>query len=561
MFASIRRHQKWLWFLIIAVVILSFVVFFSPTSRYDRGGRGGDTDLGTIDGKPIARDQFIATYRESLLSYLFRYGEWPTKDAMSRQMDYDADAETRNRLLLLQRVHDLGIHVADDAAANWIANSPVFKDREKGNFRKDTYDMFVKNKLAEAGLSETDFHRFARNEAAIQHLAAVVGGHGKLVSTAEAEMLFRQDNEMASVSLVVLANTNYLASVKVSPDEIARFYTNRMSMYRTPERVQVSYVRFMATNFTAEAEQQLVSNTNLNQQLDQIYLQRGVNFFVEADGKPMAAAAAKEKIKGELKTELSLRAARRAAAAFAEELFAAKPANEATLEKLAQTKKLLSGVTAPFDQFNGPTEFRVLDQFTQAAFKLSTEEPFSVPLPDQDSVFVIALKKRVPSEVPPLDSLRERVTSDFRQSQAREASRKAGELFQAAATNMIASGKSFQDAAAASKLTVVTPSAFNKSTRTLTDLDPRVDLQNLKNATFRLTPGGVSSFVSTADGGFVVYLRSLAPADNATVKAELPKFIQSLQQRRQMQAFNDWFLKEREIAKIESPTKSKKAAN
>ena len=561
MFASIRRHQKWLWFLIIAVVILSFVVFFSPTARYDRGARGGDTDLGTIDGKPIARDQFIATYRESLLSYLFRYGEWPTKDAMSRQMDYDADAETRNRLLLLQRVHDLGIHVADDAAANWIANSPVFKDREKGNFRKDSYDMFVKNKLAEAGLSETDFHRFARHEAAIQHLAAVVGGHGKLVSTAEAEMLFRQENEMASVSLVVLANTNYLASVKVTPDEIARFYTNRMSMYRTPERVQVSYVRFMATNFTAEAEQQLVSNTNLNQQLDQIYLQRGVNFFVEADGKPMAAAAAKEKIKGELKTELSLRAARRAAAAFAEELFAAKPATEATLEKLAQTKKLLSGVTAPFDQFNGPAEFRVLDQFTQAAFKLSTEEPFSVPLPDQDSVFVIALKKRVPSEVPPLDSLRERVTSDFRQSQAREASRKAGELFQAAATNMIASGKSFQDAAAASKLTVITPSAFNKSTRALADLDPRVDLQNLKNAAFRLAPGEVSSFVSTADGGFVVYLRSLAPADDATVKAELPKFIQSLQQRRQMQAFNDWFLKEREIAKIESPTKSKKAAN
>jgi len=560
MFASIRRHQKWLWFLIIVVVILSFVVFFSPTARYDRGGTGREADLGTLDGQPIARDKFLNAYRESLLSYLFRYGEWPSKDAMSRQMDYDGDTEARNRLLLVSRMQQLGISVTDEGAAKWIANSPVFSDREKGGFKSDTYNLFVKNKLPEANLTEIDFHRFARHEAAIQHLAAVVGGAGKLISTPEAETLYRQENEVASVSLVTFANSNYLASVKVAPDEISRFFTNRMSMYRIPERVQVSYVRFMATNYNAEADKIMASDTNLAAKLDQVYLQRGVNFFVEPDGKTMSANAAKDKIKSELKNEYALRAARRAAAAFADELFGMKPVIGDNLEKLASTKNLLTGVTAPFDRYNGPSEFRVLDNFNTTAFNLNAEEPYSVPLPDQDSVFVIALKARVPSEVPPLDTIRERVTNDYRQTQSREGARKAAEAFHTSATNLLAQGKSFQDAANEAKLTVVTPSGIAKSARMLADLDPRIDLQSLKSAAFRLQKGGVSSFVPTSEGGFVVYLRSIAPADEATMKTELPKFIQTLQQRRQMQAFNDWFMKEREIAKIESP-RAKKSAN
>ncbi len=557
MFASIRRHQKWLWFIIIAVIILSFVVFFSPTARYGSGREDSDMDLGTVDGQPIERRQFLETYRESLLSYLFRFGEWPTKDAMSRQNDYDAEKETRNRLLLLKRVADLGIRVNDEGAAKWIADSPVFKDRQTGLFKQESCDMFIKGKLAEGGLTDLDFYRFARNESAIQHLVEVISAGAKLISTKESEALYRQENELASVSFVHFATSNHTASVSITPEEIGKFYTNRMSLYRNPDRVQVSYVRFMATNHTAEAEKLMAGDTNLSQQLDQVYLQRGVNFFVGPDGKPLPAQAAKEKIREEIKSEFALRAARKAAAAFADELFAMTPVVSDNLEKLAAAKKVLPGETAPFDRFQGPSEFRVMELFNETAFKLSAEEPFSVPLPDQDSVFIIALKRKIPSDVPALDTIRQRVTTDYTQSKAKESARKEGEAFAQAATNTLAQGKSFAEAATAAKLAVKSPSAFSKTTRSLSDLDSNVDLQSLKAAAFKLQPGGVSGYMTTSDGGFVVHLRALAPADDAVMKTDLPKFTQNLQQRRQIQAFNDWFIKERELAKIEPPAAKK----
>src|SRR5438132_1191908 len=106
MFANIRRHQKWLWILISFFVILSFVWFFSPEAKMNRGGYGGGagvTVVGSISGRPLTREEYVSAYHESELRYLFSYGEWPGKDESSRQLGI-IERETRNRLLLLEKI-------------------------------------------------------------------------------------------------------------------------------------------------------------------------------------------------------------------------------------------------------------------------------------------------------------------------------------------------------------------------------------------------------------------------------------------------------------------------
>ena len=69
----------------------------------------------------------------------------------------------------------------------------------------------------------------------------------------------------------------------------------------------------------------------------------------------------------------------------------------------------------PFSQFEGPTELRGLpEQFGRAVFQLTPEEPIiPEPISGEDAVYLIAYKRKLPSELQPLDAIREQVTEDF----------------------------------------------------------------------------------------------------------------------------------------------------
>ena len=55
-----------------------------------------------------------------------------------------------------------------------------------------------------------------------------------------------------------------------------------------------------------------------------------------------------------------------------------------------------------------------------------------------------------------------------------------------------------------------------------------------------------SGFVSTIDGGFVVFVRERLPLDLTKLTAELPAYLDRIRTMRQNEAFNEWFSKEAE---------------
>lgn len=113
MIGSIRKHSKWLWGIIITVVIISFV-FWTGQPGGNSGGQG-EVNFGSIAGKPIKREAFANAYREVSLLYFFSAGDWPKESA--KQMGFDVDREAYYRLLMLQKVEEAGIHVSDETVA------------------------------------------------------------------------------------------------------------------------------------------------------------------------------------------------------------------------------------------------------------------------------------------------------------------------------------------------------------------------------------------------------------------------------------------------------------
>src|SRR5258708_5734665 len=117
MFGTIRKHQQWLWAVIITLTVISFVIYFSPYSKMNSANRA-PMRFGSINGEEIGEQNFFNARREIDLRYFFMSrGSWPGDD--SKRMGFDADVETYKWLLLIQKQDALAIHPSPEAVSQF----------------------------------------------------------------------------------------------------------------------------------------------------------------------------------------------------------------------------------------------------------------------------------------------------------------------------------------------------------------------------------------------------------------------------------------------------------
>jgi hypothetical protein len=538
MFGTIRKHQTWLWAIIITLTIISFVTFLSPNSRLN-GGRGSD-NFGSINGERVTLEQRANAYREVDLNSMLMNGHWLSED---KKQGHDPDRETYQWLLLIQLQKKLGIHVGDDTAA--AIGQQILHSFEKSGMNSPS--VFIERVLQPHGLTIDDFERYIRHFVGIQELIATYGVGGRLITPQEAKALYEREHREVAAEAVFFSTSNYLASIAINPDTISQFYSNRIANYVIPERVQVGYVRFNVTNYLAQATSDLASN--LTEMVDANYQRLGTNYFADAKSPDEAKA----KIREQLIRRQAMHEAQTKALSFANVLFDMKPFSTDNLAKLAATNGLAAAISAPFDRDEDPKDLEVSAEFNKAAFALNPEEPYAGPLAGQDGVYVISYDRQLPRETPPLDQVRDRVVADYRRSQATLQAQFAGRVFYQTITNGLAKGKDFTNVCAEANFQVLQLPPFSISTRTLPQIEDLVSLNQLKQAAFTTTPGKPSTFQSTPEGGFILFVKEKLPLDEAKAQTELPTFVASLRRARQQEAFEEWFRKEAENGLRDTP--------
>ena len=77
---------------------------------------------------------------------------------------------------------------------------------------------------------------------------------GKLITPKEAAVIYRRENEPMDTELVTFPTTKYFPHTTPDEKEIEDFYTKRQADYRMPDRIQVYYIEFIASNYLAKAE-------------------------------------------------------------------------------------------------------------------------------------------------------------------------------------------------------------------------------------------------------------------------------------------------------------------
>jgi hypothetical protein len=279
------------------------------------------------------------------------------------------------------------------------------------------------------------------------------------------------------------------------------------------------------------------------------YHRLGPDYFRDAK----SPAEARAKIRAELIHYQALADARKEATELANAVFNQNPMRPENLAATAKQKGLTVHTTAPFASDFGPEELGPVEGFTKAAFALTPDEPFAEPIVGPNAVYVMALLKRLPSEIPPFDEIHDRVTADFRHRQAVLLARQAGTNFVHNLTSELAGSQDFASVCIGAGLHPVLLPPFSLSTQRLPELDDHADLNQLKQAAFTTPLGQVSGFHETSDGGFTLYVQSRLPLDQTAMNAGFPQFINALRYQRQREAFNDWLQREANMELRDTP--------
>ncbi len=247
-FQYIRRKQKWLFGVIAIVVIFSFVVLFTPDAEEIVFGSGRQAErglYGQLDGETVNRKQWIEArtiVQGQMGQYASRFGD----DFINTRA-----VQVLGEMALMKQYNIQPSQADSDA---WISEQVDGSIDAMPLESRPTRREAVSN-WAQGFGGESRLEAFAKHQVGTRQLQSLAGVSGVLISSKEAEIKFRDRNEQYEAEAIFLNHTNYLALVQVTDEQIKKQYTNSLAKHRIPERRQIAYVTFPATNYLDLAEE------------------------------------------------------------------------------------------------------------------------------------------------------------------------------------------------------------------------------------------------------------------------------------------------------------------
>ncbi|MDE2713290.1 MAG: hypothetical protein OSB74_02880, partial [Verrucomicrobiota bacterium] len=302
MFGTFRKHSQPLWIAIIIVVVISFVVFFTPGfDPFDSGG----TITADAEAVERARDQVLIDnalgqiinwprQRQMLAQQLFQAGRmeeaikliqtpppYPQLNAQrmagdSRQIDLNGDnyddinsLEYRARIRLRQLTlakKQLGIMISD-SAVNAARNSMVQTIHGAQEYNVDQYDQLLEQ-LSKGGFIKKDrigqeqFEDYLRSQLTLMQLNEIMTRRAGFWPDADMAETLAQENLKYAVEAAFISLTNHTASATNYTDITkAERFTNDFDLvanqYYVPEHRTITYVKLALADFEGDIRKEL----------------------------------------------------------------------------------------------------------------------------------------------------------------------------------------------------------------------------------------------------------------------------------------------------------------
>jgi hypothetical protein len=416
------------------------------------------------------------------------------------------------RLATLKKAEQMEITATPEQVVEMIKSQPVFMNRETGAYDANAFNAFVGGFLPRFGMNAKSFEVMMAENVIISK-ASSAQAQGALVTDEEVKKAFHLYNDKVTVKYAALPRS-LADNADVSEEDAKAYFEKNQEEFRFPEKVIVKYSAFDVAAYTNNV-------TVTDEMIAQVYETQKQRFVKPAaeDAAPDAAPEYKplEEVKGEIVADVTQMLARQAAFNAADAMVADLSDETVTIEAAAEKAGVSIVDNTP--AFGAAEFVKGIDpyaKFNQSAFALENTPThyYSDPIVGKDTVYVMALVKKLDSWLPGYDLVKDNVMESAKLAASETAYVEKANAVHAEIDAALKEGTSFDDAAAKYSLELTTTAPFSISEPVEGPFS-----QELMTATVHFDAGTLVNLIQTPGDFLIAYVSEKVPADEAV---ELP---------------------------------------
>lgn len=495
-----QHHFRIIFAVLLAIIIISFVFTI-----------GAAPGIGQADRRVRERDFF--GYNLALAEDQQRLGADASVSADLQLGGFSGLGAEQLQNYAFQRA--TALHLADQwhippatdtEITEAIKGLRMFSGQD-GQFDAKAYQTFRDSlKTNPRGLTEADVARVLGGDIRAEKVNKLLGGPGYVLPTDIKNQLTRADTSWT----LATASADYSVfapEIKPTDAELTQFFEQAGGRYDIQPRVVATFVDFPALTF-------LPNVTVTDAEVRAYYDANPARFPKPADPNAKAADAkmpslpdadfnaVKSQVESMLKFDRARQLAVKAASDAALSLYEQKISGGPALDKFLADRKLTMRTLAPFSRETGAAEFGGSPEVTNEAFRLNENRIVSDALATPTGAMILFWKETQPVRKPLFAEVRDRVSSDYIESEKRRRFVELGKTAKGQIEARLKAGDNFEQAAS-------TATGLKLETKTLpafTLREPPADAdRSFFGALERLEKGQVSDMVINPDKGHFVY--------------------------------------------------------
>lgn len=395
MLDRMRRHKGWLkWSL--ALVVLTFVVFYIPDFLSTTTGAAPSEVIAQVEGEPITVAAFTRRYNAQVNAYRNAYGG-QINDQLIKQLGIDRQilSQLVDEEAMVAEARKQGIKVSDVEIRERILALPGFQ--ENGKFvGEQRYRQILQ--VQNPPMTTAEFEKSLRRALQIEKLRNALTGWMS-VSDAEVATEFRKRNEKVKLDVVQITPDAFKSQVTVTDAELAAAFEKSKDRYRIGEKRKIKYALLNVedvrkTITIPEADLNAFYQSNLSQYQTPAQV-RASHILFKLDGKDEKAVQAK--------AEEVLKMAKAPGADFA------------ALAKKYSEDESNSQNGGDLDYFG---RGRMVAEFEQAAFAMKSGEISNAPVKTAFGFHIIKMVDNKPESTRPLSEVRTEIEDQLKWQEA-----------------------------------------------------------------------------------------------------------------------------------------------
>ena len=239
-----KRKRSWIITFLLGLIIIVFIAFYGGNKFRDASSQ----DIAEVNGEVITQREFALQYQKALE----RYREL-LKGSLTPELEKNLNIrgtlleELIQKKLLIQEARQLGLAANDEDLMTAIAQVPDFQ--VNGRFNKERYLQLLRANR----INPSQFEDQQREQLTIQRLYSMLldAVH---VTEAEVRDRYRYEQGQINLNFIRLPIKNYLSEVKVSEEEIKKFYDRSKDFFKEPLKVEVEYLYYPFERFSSSAK-------------------------------------------------------------------------------------------------------------------------------------------------------------------------------------------------------------------------------------------------------------------------------------------------------------------